>query len=174
MTLSWTKFDGKIMIYIEFAARRAGAAQRCRLLSCALQRRSLSCGALVAAEAAASLPGGAPLAFSWCGARHPPGAALVARRLRGDGAAERRSPRPSRGAVATRWTRSSRTARSSASGAFAATTVCLRVNRRGFSTTNANEYPSQSVNRDCYSFALVVNESLIESPQAIQLTKAIR
>ena len=88
----------------------------------ALRRRALARGVSAAAEAAASRPSGAPPAFSRiseCPAvlpRLPPGVALATRRLGRDGAAERRSPRPSRGATAARRTRSSRAARCPASG----------------------------------------------------------
>ena len=62
-----------------------------------------------------------------CPSRLPPGVALVARLLGGDGAAEQRSARPSRGAVTARRTRSSRAARFPDSDAFAATAVRSRV-----------------------------------------------
>ena len=96
-----------------------------------LRRRSLARVASAAAEVAASWPGGAPPAFSCCGARHPPGATLMARRLDRNGTAERRSSWPPCGVVSARRMRSSRAACSPASGAFTAMAICSRVDRCG-------------------------------------------
>jgi len=102
-----------------------------------LRRRSLAHGVSAAAEAAASRPSGAPPAFSRigaCPAVLPPASArrgvgdAPARPQRGCGAA---LPPAFRGAAAARRTRSSRAARSPASGAFAATAVRSPVDQSG-------------------------------------------
>ena len=105
-----------------FRARRAGAARRRCTRSSRFAAAGPSSRRVGSGGGCGFPPSGAPPAFSRiseCPAvlpRLPPGVALATRRLGRDGAAERRSPRPSRGATAARRTRSSRAARCPASG----------------------------------------------------------
>ena len=126
----WRSPRGKVLLigHLELAKYRAKTSVASFVI-----RFIFGVADAAAAEAAASRPGGAPPAFSRIGACPPASARrgvgdAPARPQRGCGAA---LPPAFRGAAAARRTRSSRAARSPASGAFAATAVRSPVDQSG-------------------------------------------